>query len=148
MHSILSGDVFLISCLILYFFSYNIGIGPVKHILLRWVWKCIFWQFVFELKQSFPCQKNNLCKVLDLIRHNKLRALCYSELFPPEDQKFVAGLCNTWYWVTTFACNKAFHYLVQIYGLANIFLSISVILTVNIIFTVFFIPETKISCNF
>ena len=34
-YSILSGDVFLISCLILYFCSYNIGIGPVKHILLR-----------------------------------------------------------------------------------------------------------------
>ena len=67
----------------------------------------------------------------------------FSELFPPEEQKLVAGLCHTWYWVTTFVCNKMFFYLVESYGLANIFVSISVLMAVNFVFTWVVVPETR-----
>jgi len=97
---ILSSKVFLLSCIIIYYFSFNIGIGPVKHILL-------------------------------------------GEMFLPEEQKTVAGLCHTWYWISSFATGKVFLYLVAIFGLTNIFISISVILILNMVFTFFVVPETR-----
>ena len=65
------------------------------------------------------------------------------ELFLPEEQKTVAGLCHTWYWVSGFACVKVFLYLVNMFGLTNIFLSISVLMLVNMMFTVLIVPETR-----
>jgi len=98
--AILGNSAFHIMTLIIYFFAYNIGLGPVKYILI-------------------------------------------SELFPPEDMKLMAGACHTWYWVATFVCNKMFFYLVDSYGLANIFLSISVLMAINFLFTCLAVPETR-----
>ena len=64
-------------------------------------------------------------------------------MFLPEEQKTVAGLCHTWYWISSFATGKVFLYLVAIFGLTNIFISISVILILNMVFTVFVVPETR-----
>ena len=66
-----------------------------------------------------------------------------SELFLPEEQKIVAGLCYTWNWISSFAVGKVFLYLVEMFGLTNIFLSISVLLVLNMVFTVLAIPETR-----
>ena len=69
-----------------------------------------------------------------------------SELFLPEEQKIVAGLCYTWNWISSFTVGKVFLYLVEMFGLTNIFLSISVLLVLNIyslLFTVLAIPETR-----
>ena len=69
--------------------------------------------------------------------------LCFSEMFEPEEQKIVAGLCLFFYWIVTFSATKLFLYLVNIFGLAVIFLSMSVSLLVCFIFTCILVPETR-----
>lgn len=66
-------------------------------------------------------------------------------MFEPEEQKIVAGLCLFFYWIVTFAATKLFLYLVNIFGLAVIFLSMSASLLVSFIFTCVMVPETRIT---
>ena len=68
----------------------------------------------------------------------------FSEMFEPEEQNIVAGLCLFCYWIITFAVTKLFLYLVDIFGLAAIFLSISVSLLVCFMFTCIMVPETRV----
>ena len=86
--------------MLLILFCYNIGLGPVRLILL-------------------------------------------SEMFSPEDQKIVAGLCHASNYLTAAILNKAFPYLIIIFGLTGIFLSIAVTMMIGMVFTKFFIPETR-----
>ena len=64
-------------------------------------------------------------------------------MFEPEEQKIVAGLCLFFFWIVTFAATKLFLYLVIIFGLAAIFLSMSVSLLACFIFTCLLVPETR-----
>ena len=66
-------------------------------------------------------------------------------MFEPEEQKIVAGLCLFFYWIVTFAATTLFLYIVNIFGLAVIFLSMSASLLVSFIFTCVMVPETRIS---
>ena len=65
-------------------------------------------------------------------------------MFEPEEQEFVSGLCCLSYWIVTFAANKLFLYLVKMFGLAVIFLFMSVSLLTCFIFTWLLVPETRI----
>ena len=64
-------------------------------------------------------------------------------MFEPEEQKIVAGLCLFVYWIVTFGITKLFLYLVKIFGLAAIFVSMSVSLLGCFIFTWLLVPETR-----
>ena len=64
-------------------------------------------------------------------------------MFEPEEQKIVAGLCLFFYWIVTFGITKLFLYLVDIFGLAAIFVSMSVSLLGCFIFTWLLVPETR-----
>ena len=64
-------------------------------------------------------------------------------MFEPEEQEIVAGFCLFFYWVVTFAANKFFLYLVKIFGLYVIFLSMSASLFASSFFTCLLVPETR-----
>ena len=66
-----------------------------------------------------------------------------SEMFEPEEQNIVGGLCCFSYWIISFVATKIFLYLVDMFGLAVIFLSMAVCLSGCFIFTLLMVPETK-----
>ena len=97
---ILGSKFYSFFCLLLFFSFYNIGLGPVRHILL-------------------------------------------SEMFSPEDQKIVAGLCHASNWLTTSILNKAYPYFIITFGLPVMFLSLAVMMVMGTVFTKVFVPETR-----
>ena len=97
---IVENKIYIFSCLLLFFFGFNIGLGPVIHILL-------------------------------------------SEMFSPEDQKVVAGLCHASNWMTASILNKAFPYFISAFGLPAMFLSLAVMMIMAMVFTQVFVPETR-----
>ena len=97
---IVGNKIYIFSCLLLFFFGYNIGLGGVIYILL-------------------------------------------SEMFSPEDQKVVAGLCHASNWMTASILNKAFPYFVLTFGLTVMFLSLAALMIMGMVFTQVFVPETR-----
>lgn len=98
--NILSSNIFLVSCLIAFYVSINIGFAPVKYTLL-------------------------------------------SEMFTPTEQKTIAGLCYTWYWLFGFIILKMFHLMKIKFGLVIIFISISAIMVASVFFIIVFVQETR-----
>ena len=66
-----------------------------------------------------------------------------SEMFSPEDQKVVAGLCHASNWMTASILNKAFPYFTSAFGLPAMFLSLAVMMVLGMVFTKLFVPETR-----
>jgi len=98
--NILISNIFLVSCMVIYYLSFNIGFGPVKHTLL-------------------------------------------SEMFTPNEQETIVGLCHTVYWVESFIFTKVFLMMVENFGLIAIFIIISIICMLSVIFTITVVPETR-----
>jgi len=100
LNTLLSSKIFIVICIILYYFSINIGFAPVKYILL-------------------------------------------GEMFSPKEQESVAVICGSWLWILGFATVKVFHVFSITFGLIAVFTLISIISFFCVMFTVFFVPETR-----
>ena len=72
-----------------------------------------------------------------------VRHILLSEMFSPEDQKIVAGLCHASDYMTAAILNKAFPYFISKFGLTAMFLSLAVMMIMAMVFTQVFVPETR-----
>jgi len=66
-----------------------------------------------------------------------------SEMFTPTEQKTIAGICHTWFWLFGFFVVKIFHLMMEKFGLVVIFISISAINMGSILFIIVCVPETR-----
>ena len=72
-----------------------------------------------------------------------VKHILLSEMFSPEDQKIVAGLCHASDYMTAAILNKAFPYFISKFGLTAMFLSLAVMMIMAMVFTQVFVPETR-----
>ena len=72
-----------------------------------------------------------------------VRHILLSEMFSPEDQKIVAGLCHASNWITASILNKAFPYFILKFGLTAMFISLAVMMIMAMVFTEMFVPERR-----
>ena len=72
-----------------------------------------------------------------------VRHILLSEMFSPEDQKIVAGLCHASNWMTASILNKGFPYFILTFGLTVMFLTLAAMMIVGMFFTQVFVPETR-----
>ncbi|KAI1900473.1 hypothetical protein AGOR_G00050300 [Albula goreensis] len=69
--------------------------------------------------------------------------LVMSEIFPVQVRGFASAICVLINWTTAFIVTKAFQDLMDLLGSAGIFWLFSGLCALNVLFTIFCVPETK-----